>query len=134
MAVEVWEPLRDLVQQMLGMVQPDRYVLRERVGEIGVEIAGGTILFAYPDRHAPMKLEQLAMALEGCIASDRAGAMLRAAGAEADPIPLWLITGSSVLAAWLQWSGTDTMFRKRQALVDQYGMAPVFGSVERRAM
>lgn len=133
MAVEVWEPLRDLVQQMLGMVQRDKYVLRERAGEMTVKIAGETILLAYPDRHAPMKLEQLAMALEGCIAFDRAGAMLRAAGAEADPIPLWLITGSSVLATWLQWSGNETMFRKRLALIDKYGMAPVFGSVERRA-
>lgn len=79
------------------------------------------------------QFEQFAAAIERCIAYDRAQAMLDGVGAAVPPLPLWLVTGSSVLAAWLAWSHSEAVFRKRLTLSDAPGAAPVSGNFERRA-
>ena len=118
---------------MLAMVSPDRYRIENTAGSFSVEIGGGAIDFGAATRSSDQHLEQLGAAIERCIACERAQAMLVAADALGQPLPLWLVTGSSVLSAWLSWSHTEDVFRRRLTLSDRIGAAPIFGLFDRRA-
>ena len=125
--------MRDLVDRMLATVSPKRYRIENRAGSFSVAIGGTTIDFGAATPAIDQHLEQLGVAIERCIACDRAQAMLVAADALEQPLPMWLVTGSSVLSAWLSWSRTEDVFRRRLTLSDRIGAAPVSGLFDRRA-
>lgn len=118
---------------MLAMVQPARYRVDDENGSFCVLIGGVATDFGDMATSADQQLEQLAAGIERCIAYDRAQQMLVAADVAVKPLPLWLVTGSSVLGAWLSWSRTEVVFRRRLMLSDRPGAAPISGTFERRA-
>lgn len=59
--------------------------------------------------------------------------MLALAEAADEPLPLWLVSGSDILAKWLFLAGTGNALRKVLTLSDTVGMAPVSGYLNRRA-
>lgn len=116
---------------MLGVVRPASYRMHGGHGAFTVALAGTTIEFDDAATCVDRPLEQLANAIEGCVAFERVKAMLAAADAERGPLPLWLVTGSSVLAAWLAWSRSEAAFRRSLTLSDHVNAAPVTGIHDR---
>ena len=123
--------LHDIVEKMLGMLEPGQYHILGKDG-VAVEVGNAAITFNASAASIETSLEQLAAAIEAAIARTRVQAMLAAAGAIEKPLPLWLITGSSVLASWLDWSGTSAAFQKRLSLCDHAGVGPIIGIFDRR--
>lgn len=123
--------LQDIVEQMLGMLEPEQYHILTK-DRFAVEVGDETITFDASAASIETSLEQLGTTIEAAIAHTRAQAMLAAAEAVAKPLPLWLITGSSVLASWLDWSGTSAAFQKRLRLCDHADAGPIIGSFDRR--
>lgn len=97
-----------------------------------MSIAGTDIVFDASAGALGQAFEQLAFAVEARIAFERASAML-AAVPTAGPLPLWLVSGSDVLARWLSWSGSANALRKILCLDDTLGQAPITGNLARRA-
>jgi hypothetical protein len=123
--------LKNIVEQMLGMLEPEHYHILTK-DRFAVEVGNATITFDASAAAIETSLEQLATAIEAAVAHTRVQAMLAAVEAVAKPLPLWLITGSSVLASWLDWSGTTAAFRKRLSLCDHTDAGPIIGSFDRR--
>lgn len=123
--------LREIVDRMLAMVYPFAFTVDGRGGRFTVTLSGISVAFEPSFQPPDTSLERLAAAIEARIAFERASAMLAAAGNDGGLLPLWLVTGSSVLAAWLDWSRSGTVFRRRLALSDAPGLAPVAGVLDR---
>lgn len=124
--------LHELIGEMLHFADPA--TSRIESNRQGFNVAIGDTTIAFIDGGGPIdrQLERLATTIERLIAYNRAQAMLAAAGAVPGPLPLWLVTGASVLASWLSWSRTETVFRRRLALTNGPD-APVIGTLDRRA-
>ncbi len=118
---------------MLGLVEAGSTCVSGGNAAFEVTLGGMTIAFDSAAATVERPLEQLASAIEAVVAHARAKAMLAAAGVSPEPLPLWLVTGSSVLARWLPWSNTEGAVRRRLRLSDQVGLAPIAGKLERRA-
>lgn len=125
--------LDDTIDQMLGMV--NRAHSSSSRGGSGrmIAIAGTTVVLDQSSPAFEYQLERLASAIEATIAHQRAMAMLAAADALTGPVPLWLVTGSSVLAQWLAWSRGEMALRRVLRLSDQTNIAPVAGTLHRTA-
>lgn len=121
------------VERMLGMVAGARHQASSGPHGWKVVIAGVTVTLDPADPSFEHRLERLASAIEATIAYKRASAMLAAARAEAGPVPLWLVTGSGVLARWLVWSRSEMALRRVLRLSDQTDTAPVVGRLDRTA-
>lgn len=124
--------MRDLVDQMLAMVDRQPWSAQGREPCVDVTIGGVTLEFDPADPSIGLAFERLASAIEAAIASGRARRMIDAAGVAAQPLPLWLVTGSHILAEWLNWAGAGNALRKVLSLTDKVGMAPVAGYLDRR--
>lgn len=122
--------LRKIVVGMLAMIEPAAWRIEGSDDIFDVALGGMRIAFA-ASGPAGASLERLASAIEARMAFERARAMLAATGTESEALPLWLVTGSSVLAAWLDWSRSETVFRRRLALSGEPGLAPVSGTLDR---
>ncbi|MBN2972902.1 MULTISPECIES: hypothetical protein [Sphingomonas] len=122
------EAPRALAEAMLANVDPASVTISGGGDQFAVTIAGLTIVFGDALPHG---FERLAAAIEARIAFERANAMIAAAGETG--VPLWLVSGSSVLARWLAWSRTDRALANALDLTDQAGAAPIVGRFARRA-
>ena len=121
------------IERMLGMVAGARHQASSGAHGWEVVIAGVTVTL---DPARPLfehQLERLALGIEAAIAHERASAMLAAAGAQTGAVPLWLVTGSGVLARWLTWSRSEMALRRALRLSDQADVAPVVGTLDRTA-
>ncbi|MGY2735024.1 hypothetical protein [Sphingomonas sp. UYP23] len=125
--------MRDLADLMLAMTDQNAWSAKGNAGSFVVSIAGTQIDF---DRAAPaigLKFERLAAAVEAAIAYRRARNMIEVAGVSAQPLPLWLVSGSDVLAQYVHWTNTSDALRKVLMMTDSVGVAPVVGYLDRRA-
>lgn len=123
---------RAIAEQLLATVDPAAWQLSGGDAAFSISIAGTSIAFDANPTTLGQAFEQLAFAVEARIAFERASAML-AAAPTAGPLPLWLVSGSDVLARWLSWSGSGKALRKTLRLSDALGEAPVSGHLARRA-
>lgn len=123
---------RAIANQLLAAVDASAWRLTGSASHFTVSIAGTDIIFDARVGTLGQSFEQLAFAVEARIAFERAAAMLAAVPA-AGPLPLWLVSGSNVLARWLIWSGSAKPLRKVLRLDDMLGQAPVTGNLARRA-
>lgn len=130
--VTTHKALRNLIGDMLCFVHPVLFQIDDDADGFTVKIGDTHIAFIEGDGPIDQQLERLATMIEGSIAYTRAQAMLVAAGAPQGALPLWLVTGSSVLASWLSWSRTEMVLRRRLALTAGPD-APVMGTLDRRA-
>lgn len=123
---------RAIADQLLAAVDASAWRLSGSRANFNVSIAGADIAFDASAGTLGQAFEQLAFAVEARIAFERASAML-AAVPTAGPLPLWLVSGSNVLARWLNWSGSGNALRKALRLDDTLGQAPIMGNLARRA-
>lgn len=123
--------MQDLIDQMLKLVNRQSWSMMGRDTRVEVTIAKVKISFDFTDTLAGLAFEQLASAIEATIAVDRARRMIEAVGL-VGPLPLWLVSGSQILGAWLNWAGADNALRKVLELSDEVGTAPVAGYLDRR--
>ncbi len=123
--------MRDLVDQMLRMIDRGSWSVEGGDQRIGVTIAGTCIDLAPAEPAVGLAFERLASAIEATIAVERAARMIEAVGAVGS-LPLWLVSGSDVLAKWLVWASAGNALRKVLTLSDEVGMAPVAGYLDRR--
>ncbi len=123
---------RDIASQLLATVDPAAWRLSGTEVDFTVSIAGAEIVFDLSSPALGDAFEQLTFAVEARIAFERASAML-AAAPDTGPLPLWLVSGSDVLAQWLAWSGSANALRKVLRFSDVPGHAPVCGDMVRRA-
>lgn len=115
-------------EAMVAMIDPASVRISGDRDRLGVTIAGARIVIGDGSPHA---FERLAAAIEARIAFERAVGMIAAAGEVG--VPLWLVSGSSVLAKWIAWSRTGRAFANALDLTDQAGVAPIVGRFARRA-
>jgi len=123
---------RELAEQLLASIDRAAWRVTGSAANFTVSVVGIDIVFDAKSTVFGHAFERLAFAVEARIASERASAML-AAVPNAGPLPLWLISGSDVLARWLTWSGSANALRKTLRLTDALGRAPVSGDLARRA-
>lgn len=121
------------IDRMLGMTGSGHYRSTRNGDGRTVTIAGSTIVLDPATPSFEHQLERLASAIEATIAYERTTAMLAAVGGETGSVPLWLVTGSSVLARWLAWSRSEAVLRRVLTLSDQPDFAPVVGTLRRTA-
>lgn len=126
------QALHDLIGEMLRFVDPVASRIEHNANGFEVMIGDATMMFVESAGQIDQQLERLATMIERSIAYTRARAMLAAAGTAQGALPLWLVTGSSVLASWLGWSRTDTVFQRRLVFTDGPD-APIIGTLDRRA-
>ena len=119
---------RAVAEAMLEMVDASGVEIADGHGRFSVTIAGVTITVG---DGSPYPFERLASAIEARIAFERTTAMIAAAN-EKD-VPLWLVSGSSVLGRWLAWSRSGRALMRVLRLTDQVDGAPVVGQFARRA-
>ncbi len=125
--------MRHVIDQMLAMIDRRSWSLEGGEQRFAVTIAKTRIDF---DTEAPstgLALERLACAVEAAISAERARQMLALAEAANEPLPLWLVSGSDILAKWLVWAGASNALRKVLTLSDAVGTAPISGYLNRRA-
>lgn len=123
--------MRDLVVQMLTIIDRRSWSAEGCDQRVGITIGSVTIDVDPADPLVGLAFERLASAIEATIAAERARRMIEAAGIAAQPLPLWLVTGSHVLAEWLTWAGAGNALRKVLTFTDAVGMAPVAGCLDR---
>lgn len=119
---------RAIAETMLDMIDRAGYTIAGDDDRFVVTTAHVAITIGDGSRHA---FERLAAAIEARIAFERAAAMVVASGDNG--IPLWLVSGSSVLVRWLAWARIKRPVGKVFALTDQVGIAPVAGRFARRS-
>ena len=122
------ETPRAIAEAMLGGIDRSSLTIAGDGARFAVTI--GNAMVRVGDG-SPYAFERLAAAIESRIAFERATAMVVAAGDEG--VPLWLVSGSSVLARWLVWARAQRPFEKVLALTDRAGIAPVEGRFARRS-
>ncbi len=125
--------MRDLVDRMLTMIDRGSWSAEGDDLRFGITIAQARIDFDTMTPTIGLAFERLAAAIEATIAAERARRMIEVAGVTSQPPPLWLVSGSDILARWLVWAGASNALRKVLALTDQVGLAPVSGDLDRRA-
>jgi hypothetical protein len=125
--------MRDVVDQMLSLLDRRLWSVTGSAGTVHVTIAGTTIDLDTTAPGVELAFERLAAAIEAIIAPERVRLMLEATEMTSEPIPLWLLSGSNVLSQWLRWSGTGSALRKVLALTGELGLAPIAGYLDRRA-
>ena len=125
--------MRELADQMLEAVDRRAWSVDGNAGVFQVTLGGASIMFDTPAPAVSLSFERLAEAIEATIACERAQRMIEAVGAPEQKVPLWLVSGSDVLAAWLRWAGVGGALRKELSLNDAIGSAPVAGYLDRRA-
>lgn len=81
---------------------------------------------------AGLELERIGAAMMAAIARRRSIDMLAAAGAGEGPPPLWLVSGSTVLEAWLRWSRAGPRLAAALRLAPGLDGAPVSGDLRLR--
>ncbi len=132
MSVKQKEKIRDLVDQMLAMVEAKSYSIADNGLLLSVSLGGVEVVFDPAAATPGLAFEQLGSAIEARISLDRASRMV-AACTKISELPLWLVSGSNVLAHWLKWSGASGLLRRSLKLSDRVGWAPVSGDLNRRA-
>lgn len=125
--------MRDLVDWMLTMIGRSSWSAEGDDLRFGITIAQARIDFDTMTPTIGLAFERLAAAIEATIAAERARRMIEVAGVTSQPPPLWLVSGSDLLAQWLVWAGASNALHKVLALTDQVGLAPVYGDLDRRA-
>ncbi len=125
--------MRDLVDQMVAMIDPKSWSIDGNGQRFGTTIAGARIEFDATISTASLAFEQLASLVEAAISTARVRHMIDAAGMTSQPLPLWLVSGSDVLSKWLVWAGAGKALRKALTLTDEAAVAPVAGYLDRRA-
>ena len=125
--------MRDLVDQMLAMIDRGSWSAEGNGLRFGITIAQARIDFEAMTPTIGLAFEQLAAAIEATIAAERARRMIAVAEGTSQLPPLWLASGSDVLAQWLVWAGASNALRRVLGLTDQVGLAPVDGDLDRRA-
>lgn len=125
--------MRDLVEQMLAMVARGSWTAEDGDARFSVTIANAPVEFNITVPTIALAFERLAAAVEATIAAERARGMIDVAGMTSQPLPLWLVNGSDILAQWLSWAGASNALRKVLTLTDAVGTAPVAGYLDRRA-
>ncbi|WP_375393055.1 hypothetical protein [uncultured Sphingomonas sp.] len=125
--------MRDLVDRMLTMIDRGSWSAEGDDLRFGITIAQARIDFDTMTPTVGLAFERLAATIEATIAAERARRMIEVAGVTSQPPPLWLVSGSDILAHWLVWAGASNALRKVLALTDQVGLAPVYGDLDRRA-
>lgn len=125
--------MRDLVDRMLTMIDRGSWSAEGGDLRFGIEIAHTRIDFETMTPTIGLAFERLAAAIEATIAAERARRMVEVAGATSQPPPLWLVSGSDILARWLVWAGASNALRKVLTLTDGVGMVPIAGYLDRRA-
>lgn len=125
--------MRDLVDRMLAMIDRGSWSAEGDDLHFGITIAQARIDFQTMTTTVGLAFERLAAAIEATIDTERARRMIEVAGVTSQPLPLWLVSGSDILAQWLVWARASNALRKVLALTDQIGVAPVYGDLDRRA-
>ena len=125
--------MRDLVDRMLTMIGRGSWSAEGDDLRFGITIAHARIDFEPMAPTVGLAFERLAAAIEATIAAERARRMVEVAGVTSQPPPLWLVSGSDILAQWLVWAGASNALRKVLALTHQVGVAPASGDLDRRA-
>lgn len=125
--------MQDLVDQMLAMIDQRSQVEGRGSQRFNIKVADTRIDFDLTAPNAAIAFEHLAAVIEAVIAAERAGRMVEAVASGPQPLPLWLVSGSDVLAQWLCWAGVGNALRKVIVLSNATGMAPVVGYLDRRA-
>ena len=125
--------MRDLVGQMLATIDRESWSLDGNDQRFIITVAEAHVHFDCKTAAIGLAFEHLAAAIEATIAVERVNLMIDTAGIESKLPPLWLVSGSDVLAKWLAWAGVGNGLRKVLALRAAVGIAPVAGYFERRA-
>lgn len=125
--------MRDLVDQMLAMIDRSAWAIDGVGNDVTVTVAGVTIAFGATAGTNALAFERLGSVVESVIATERAQRMVKATGLTAEPPPLWLVSGSDILAAWLRWAGAGNALRRALVFTGVLGLAPVTGTLDRRA-
>lgn len=125
--------MRDLVDQLVAMADRRSWSIDGNDEAFCVRIAEAQIAFDRGCQDVELAFERLAEAIEATIAVERARGMVQAAAMASHPVPLWLVSGPTVLASWLHWAGTRNALRKVLNMTDAVGLAPVAGYLDRRA-
>ena len=125
--------MRDLVDQMTALADRQSWTVEGSNDACRIMIADARIDLDARAANIAIAFEKLAEAIEAAIAVERALRMIEAAGMASRSIPLWLVSGSTVLADWLRWAGTGNALRKALRLTNAVGLSPVAGYLDRRA-
>ncbi len=125
--------MHDLIAQILAPLDRRSWTIQRRDDAEKVTIGDTRITFDRADRDIGLAFEKLADVVGATIAMRRAQQMIEAAGVASKPVPLWLLSGSDILAHWLQWAGARNALRKVLNLTDDLRLTPVSGYLDRRA-
>jgi|GEM_PF-6962928 len=125
--------MRDLVDRMLTMIDRGSWFAEGGDLRFSISFAHARIDFDTMKPTVGLAFERLAVAIEATVTAQRARGMIEVAGVTSQPPPLWLVSGSDILAQWLVWARASNALRKVLALTDQVGLAPVSGDLDRRA-
>ena len=125
--------MRDLVDRMLTMIDRGSWSAAGGDLRFGITVAHARIDFETIPPTAGLGFERWAGAGAAPIAAVRARRMIEVAGVTSQSPPLWLVSGSDILAQWLVWAGASNALRKVLVLTEQVGLAPVAGDLDRRA-
>lgn len=123
---------RAIAEQLLASIDRTAWQMTGTDTAFAVVLAGTSIAFEAGSAALGQAFERLAFAVEARIAFERTSAMLAAVPARV-PLPLWLVSGSDILAHWLAWSGSSRALAKVLTLGDALGHAPVSADLTRRA-
>lgn len=125
--------MRDLIDQMLSMLDRQSWSIDEGGDHLSVTLAGTRLEFDAGASTNTFVFEKLAEAIRWALAVQRARRMIEAAGMTSEPVPLWMVSGSNILGGWLRYAGAGNAFRKALSLTDVTYLAPVTGDLDRRA-
>lgn len=125
--------MRDLVDRMLAMIDRRSWSIDGGGEHFAIAIAEVRIDFAAETPSVDLAFERLASAVEAAITFERARRMIEVTDRGTQPLPLWLVRGSDILAKWLVWAGASNALCKVLTLNDTVGLAPVSGYLDRRA-
>ncbi|WP_242154041.1 hypothetical protein [Sphingomonas sp. BAUL-RG-20F-R05-02] len=125
--------MRDLVEQMLTSFDIPLPTVIGSERRFRVAVGGQPIHFDTSRTAIGLSFEKLGAAIEARVSAERVSRMINSCGLASQPLPLWLVRGSDVLAAWLAWAGAANALRKVLTLTDKVGQAPVVGYLDRRA-
>lgn len=132
MEAAVKTAIRDIIDRMLAVGgQRDHHVETDDTGL--VTAIDGRFADFQNRAMRPFAFEQLAKDIEGRIAFDRARDMVAAAPPPDDLWPLWLVSGSSILARWLTWSRNGKALQRELVLLKGAQAAPIAGILEKRS-
>lgn len=123
---------RAIAEQLLASIDRTSWQMTGTETAFAITLAATNIAFDAKSVEPGRAFERLAFAVEARIAFERASAMLAAVPSKG-PLPLWLVSGSDVLAHWLAWSGSSRALARVLTLDDALGHAPFSADLTRRA-